>query len=100
MTPPRGAYSDPGARTSRHRQTLVSEQVRYIFKRSAFHPQAACERMPQVVPVKIFQFRFHHRVVKPVTAVFERLAGLARFEHAPRSITRKSHLERRDSRLV
>src|SRR5260221_13088184 len=66
-----------------HRQTLVPQQISDILKRSALHSQSACKRMSQVVPTKVLDPGFNHRVVKPMPAVFKRLAGLGRLEHTP-----------------
>src|SRR5258708_19705532 len=66
-----------------HRQTLVPQQISDIFKRSALHSQPACERMPQVVPVKILDPRFNHPIVEPMASVFEGFAGLSCLKHTP-----------------
>ncbi len=60
-----------------HRQTLVPQKIRDVFERSALHSQPACERMPQVVPAKILDPRFNHRIVEPMASVFEGFAGLS-----------------------
>lgn len=85
----------------RHRQTLVSQQIRDIFERGSLHSQPARKRVPQIVPVKILGLRCDYRIVKAVTAVFERLAGLGRREDPSFSIPLfEDSLERTDSRIV
>jgi hypothetical protein len=64
-----------------HRQTLVPQQICYVFERSTFHPQPACKRMSQVVPAKILDLRLEHGVVEPMPPVSERLTRLLGLEH-------------------
>jgi len=76
---------------SRHRQTLVPQQISDIFERGALHSEPTCERMPQVVPVKIFDPGLNHRAVKPMTAILQWLAGLRRLEHTSFSVAPAVH---------
>jgi hypothetical protein len=62
---------------SRHRQTLMLQQVCNIFQRSAFHSQTARKCMSQVVPAKVLDPRCTHRVVEPMPPILERLAVFA-----------------------
>jgi hypothetical protein len=75
----------------RHRQALLPEKIGDIFKRSALHSETACERMPQIVPAKILDPRFDHRIVELVASVFERFAGLGRLKHTPSPMAALSH---------
>jgi hypothetical protein len=57
--------------------------------------------VPQIVPAKILELRFDNRIVKPMPAVFERVASLEGREDPPFSIPLfKDRLERTDSRVV
>src|ERR1700683_4744880 len=87
--------------TPRHRQTLVPEQVCYVFERRSFHSQPARKSGTQVIPVKVSELRFCYRIFEPMTAIFE---GLARFHRRKdSSITIpdfKYRRERTNSRIV
>jgi hypothetical protein len=61
----------------------MPQQVCNIFQWSAFHSQTARKCMSQVVPTKVLDLRFGHRVVEPMPPIFERLPGLRRLEHTP-----------------
>src|SRR5713101_4381749 len=76
---------------SRHRQTLVPQQICNVFKRSALHSQTACECMPQVVPAKILDLRLNHCVLEPMPPVFKRLTRLFRLEHTPSPVAPVVH---------
>jgi len=47
--------------------------------------------MSQVVPKKVLDLRFGHRVVEPVPPIFERLPGLRRLEHTPSPVAPVVH---------
>ncbi len=66
-----------------HRKTLMPQQICNIFQRSAFHSQTACKCMSQVVPTKVLDLRFGHRVVEPVPHIFERPPVVADWNTRP-----------------
>src|SRR5258708_12352851 len=74
-----------------HRQTLVPQQISDIFKWGALHSQPACERMPQVAPVKILDPRFNHRIVEQMASVFEGFARLISLKHTSPAPTPPFH---------
>jgi hypothetical protein len=47
--------------------------------------------MSQVVPTKVLDLRFGHRVVEPVPPIFERLPGLHRLKHTPSAFAPVMH---------
>jgi hypothetical protein len=59
----------------------VPQKIRNILERSALHPQAASKYMSQVVPARIPDPRFNHRIVEPMASVFEEFPSLSRLKH-------------------
>jgi hypothetical protein len=47
--------------------------------------------VPQVVLPKVFDPRFHHRVVESMPHVLKRLSGFFRLEHTPLLIAPPAH---------
>ena len=70
---------------------MVTAQLCNIFQRSAFHSQTARKCMSQVVPTKLLDLRFGHRVVEPVPPIFARFHGLRRLEHTPSAFAPAMH---------
>ena len=62
--------------TLRYRQTLVPQQVCYVFERRSLHSQPTRKRVTQVVPVKVSELRFS--IIEPMTDIFKRLARFHR----------------------
>src|SRR4030088_2706751 len=76
---------------SRHRQTLLPQQVCNAANRTTLHSKATRKCMPQVVPTKVLDLRLNHRVVEPMPPIFERFSSLGRLEHTPSPVAQAVH---------
>jgi hypothetical protein len=47
--------------------------------------------MSQIVPTKVLDLRFGHRIVKPAPPIFERLLRFRRLEHTPSAFAPVMH---------
>jgi hypothetical protein len=48
----------------------MPQEICNIFKWRALHPQPTRKRVPQIVPPKVIDSRFHDGVAEPVPPVF------------------------------
>jgi hypothetical protein len=87
--------------TPGHRQALVPEQIREVSERRPFHPQPAGKGVPQVMPMKVLEFRFSDRIIKPMPRIFERFARLAGPKNSSASITTfEDRFQSRDGSMI